>query len=297
MAISTPVNKNHRFLDLDLIKLLAISLMIYDHVIKFLLINFEIEITPTLYYLFILSPFSSAIFLFVSGLLLQYRINIYDNRSQYFYKRISRGMILIAISYLLWISTVTVGHPASTGILQTLGVLWIIGVLINRLIPKGQIIILALLWVSILGLHIWLRQTGISIPFLNTQSFPLLPHSLYFLLGMCLAQLKTKVLPSNHKYFLVTAGASGLILTYLFSGRDILTELIEVPVLFGYWSPSLVLIAYTTFLLIILSSLTLRFAAPAKANLTSTIITKTAQLALPIYIGHLVVLRLLEFKN
>lgn len=291
---ATPISAR-RFLDLDLLKLVAIGLMIYDHVIKFLLDHTSFELSYELYFLFLFTPFSSALFLFISGILLQHRLSLGINKDKYFIKRLTVGLILIILSYGLWVLSINQGHWASTGILQTLGFLWIGGVLFNRLTQgKLRLLWLGLIILSVLGLNQFLLGQNILIPFINSFSFSLLPHGVYFLWGMWLVLLKQAYSRLARGWVLCILGISGVVATHLLSGKNLLLALHELPVRFGYWSPSLTMVSYTLWIFLVIFVFVLKFPYPQKPGLGSLLLAKIAKHALLIYISHLVGLKVLE---
>jgi hypothetical protein len=269
--------------------------MIYDHVIKFLLDHTSFQLSYELYFLFLFTPFSSALFLFISGILLQHRLSLDTNQAKYFIKRLTAGMILIILSYGLWVMSINQGHCASTGILQTLGFLWIGGVLFNRLTQgKPRLLWLGLIILSVLGLNQFLLDQNILIPFINSFSFSLLPHGVYFLWGMLLVLLKQAYSRLARGWVLCILGISGVVVTYLLSGKNLLLALHQLPVRFGYWSPSLTMVSYTLWIFLVIFVFVLKFPYPQKPGLGSLLLAKIAKHALLIYISHMVGLKVLE---
>lgn len=283
-----------RYLFLDWLKVIAIGLMIYDHIFKFLYP--KIELSLSLQVLAIFTPLSSFLFLAISGFLLGYTFNRRPSQ-KYAWHKIKRGLLLMIISYSLWLLQINPASIWSTGILQTLGVLWILSLAILWSLknnPQLRLLVLAFSFFLILIANQFMSQNAIYIPFISSSSFPLLPHAGYFFLGLITAEAKFRSWVEQYRWVWLGWFSFLWIALNLF-GTNLWQALIKLPIVDQYWQPSLTLILHSSLVWIIIQPINKATILPATTKAQTSILVWLSQNALAIYIGHLFILRLLEF--
>lgn len=289
-------SKHQRLVALDLLKVTAIALMIYDHVIKFLYKMDPQHISQAMWLVFTFTPLSSALFLFLSGYLLNRSLTRGESLPPgYYRKRSFYAFVLIGLSYGMWAIGVTEGHFLSTGILQLLGVLWLLALVLRYGISSPwwyrttTWLLVPLLYI----LHQEMQAWSWFVPFVSSHSFSLLPHSIYFLFGMVLGDRSVSQYLDLRVRFLLPAGGVGLLILNLASSPNLYQALISMKIVHGYWVPSSALILHTLLFLTV-CGLLISLPGPRAMIITSSLdliarpVSLIARLSLPIYLAHLV---------
>lgn len=291
---STPLH--HRFLFIDLLKIVAITLMIYNHVFN----EWYRFTEPNIFYHFNnLTRMSSALFLFLTGLLFMLSFKKMADQRAWFKQKTVRAIGLIAVSLVLFFldPTSNLKYFYSSGILQLIGVLYLLTIPV-LLIKSNKVIkyTLTSLYILVLFSTYLLRNSGIFIPFLNSYSFPLLPHTAYFLLGLLTALLlpPTNKLRSYLWQPLTISFVFTLVYLEVFIEPTVLVLFELVITQFGYWQPTSVLVCIISGLILGLYLVLRNIESTLQKLKRSNWISVLSAYSLEIYVFHLLLIHLLK---
>lgn len=291
--------KSQRIVTFDLLRGIAILLMIYDHSLKSIQ---ALHPTSADYYIAVILdhfvPLSSALFLFISGCLISYTFNKAEDTQAWLHGKIKRSLQLILLSYFLFIPLFFTqpenSHWLSTGILQTLGVLTFISALFLYLVSSRIIISLAVLNIILFTLNLINSiQPLPNLAFITAYGFPLLPHSGYFFAGLFFESIYNKVIAKRaHQFVWFSFILASIVL--LISKQDPLSIFDELTIKLGHWQPTIELMVYVTLMMMAVKTiLEKNDRRLAKINQIRPIID-LGRFALEVYVIHLVLLALLQ---
>lgn len=255
--------RKKRFLFVDLLRFVAIFLMFWDHGLK-LFYNFATRtcwqefFTRLFTELLVVTSLSSALFLFLVGfsLVISFQKHKDKKRKTWIKKKTKRGIILILLSYLLFFFKYGLTRKealATSGILQLIGLFLIFGSWLFMISRKVRVILAILL--NYLGLIIdfALRAKEIQIPLLNVYIFPFLPHGLYGLTGLLVAEgfFYWQEKETRKKYLkkLLWGSLIGLVVFVSAAELNPLLPFKLRHLTGGFWQPSIILVLYNSLII------------------------------------------------
>jgi len=215
-----------RLKSIDLLRLIAIFYMFFQHMVLSLLAQNENQ--GAVLFLFNLVPICPALFLFVSGFSVTILINKYT-KNLLFIKLFIRGFLLIIISFFLFFFENGLQYPDiffASGILNTIGLMIIFCSLIILLPYK--MFITSLMILILLGIHIIFETLSIKIFPLNNGFEPIIPTITFGFIGFLFGLLHNYFNERNFKIFILISGFVSLVfLIFLFlfnNGFNIYSE-------------------------------------------------------------------------
>lgn len=293
-TIKNQVPPPARLISLDLLRTLAIILMLANHVFIYLAAPHR-PLPPPIYTFFLFTTFSSALFLFLTGFLLIRSFHLSHHHSTWLKPKLFTAIKLIFISFLLNLLDPHPSHLLSTGILQTIGVLWIIASLILACLPtKIHLpIFLLLLLISVLTPH-FLLASHLHLPFVNSFGFPLLPFGSYFFLGL----ITHIFLPKPQTFTTFSILTLSLIITFSITiSPPLIGVLSNLNVYQGFWQPGIFLNLFTLCFIFLSLTFTLHVKLLPQSTQLTTLLSLPGKFSLEIYIFHLYAIYLLARSN
>lgn len=202
---------------------------------------------------------------------------------------------MIGLSLLLLptknIDTFTIGSYFSSGILQTIGFFQLLALPLLYLFqkPAHRLIWYTLAISGLMILNHILLSNLILIPFITSDSFPLIPFAPWFLVGLLSYELTALI----HKLpkFGVFWGLATILTTYL-----VFSPLQQVWVVERYWQPSWILTLWLMIGFILFVHILMPFEKIIRKNLLLQKISLPGKYSLTIYVSHLYFLWLLSFS-
>ncbi|MBN2544844.1 MAG: DUF1624 domain-containing protein [Spirochaetes bacterium] len=208
-----------RLKSIDLLRLIAIFYMFFQHMVLSLLIQNENQ--GAILFLFNLVPICPALFLFVSGFSITILLNKYEKNMLY-KKLIKRGFLLIIISFFLFFFENGLQFPDiffASGILNTIGLMIIISSFIILLPYK--IIITTMIILILLSIHIIFEIFNIKLFPFNNAFEPIIPTVTFGFIGLLFGFFHNIFNNKNFKIFIMITGFLSLFfLFFLFSFNE-----------------------------------------------------------------------------
>jgi hypothetical protein len=289
-----------RLLFVDLLRFLAIFLMFWDHGLK-LFYNFKTEslwekiLTEFAVRILRINTLSSALFLFLVGFSLV--ISFYRRRGgsklTWIFRKWQRGLVLIFLSYFLFFfkfGLERVDALATSGILQLIGLILILGSLLFGLKRRLRVTFVLVLNYLVLLTDFALRTKGIEIPLLNVYIFPILPHLSYALGGLLVAEgwFFWVAEGSRKKYLrrLFWGSLVGILVLLTSAGFNPFLIFELTYIIGGFWHPSIVLVFFNTLIICFLTAIVARVERKLSLGRFWQRIGRLGKVALTIYFWH-----------